>query len=110
METLPQEVFGAWQHSFEEDNGRVTVFRPAGYSLAAAGAREQLEIKPDGTFIRTIPGRSGGLEPVAGEWQQQGGECRIQYTYQPAGQAPGSAPHSVDIVECSADILRLHKL
>ncbi|WP_150275105.1 hypothetical protein [Paenibacillus tepidiphilus] len=119
MEQMPQEVFGAWQHSYEEDNGRMTVFRPAGYPFAAAREREQLEIKPDGTFVRTIPERGNSPVPIAGEWEQQEGARRIQYTYQSPEQTPpeqatgettGSASHAVDIVECSADVLRLYKL
>jgi hypothetical protein len=105
MKQLPKEVYGTWRHSYEEDDEDITVFRPASYSFAPSRGRDRLEIKPDGTFKRSVPARGDGLDTISGEWKLKENN-QIKFTY----NSEGSSPHKIEITECSDDILKVRKV
>ncbi len=52
MTQLPNEIFQRWIHSFEEDKGEITVYRPEEYDFPLSRrGREGIEFRPDGVFI-----------------------------------------------------------
>lgn len=80
MTGLPDELFQKWKHSFEEEEGEVTVYRPNEYDFPLARGREGFEITHNGKFIDFRIGRRGGIESVTGEWREEGpGRIRVSF-------------------------------
>ncbi|KWX84808.1 hypothetical protein AMQ83_28550, partial [Paenibacillus riograndensis] len=71
MEQPPLEVFGTWQHAYEEDANGIAVYRPAGNLFASFQDREEIEIRQDGTFSIVVPRRSEAPAIMNGEWEQR---------------------------------------
>lgn len=105
MEQPPQEVFGNWQHAYEEDANGIAVYRPVGNSFASFRDREELEIRQDGTFSRVVPGPSEAPDIIKGEWEQTKDKL-IHVSY----ESPGLAPQQLEIIESKPDILKVRKL
>ncbi len=105
MEQPPQEVFGNWQHAFEEDAHGIAVYRPAANNSGSSQERERLEIYQDGTFSRIIPGHSEVPDIIKGEWEQKKDKL-IHVSY----ESPGAAPQQLEIIESKPDILKVRKL
>jgi hypothetical protein len=86
MSELPGVIFQKWGHSFEEDSGDTLVYRPADHDFPRARGRDQIEFRPDGTFIEWVVGRGDARQAMQGQWEVQpdhrlqissaGGECR----------------------------------
>ncbi|MCE3202663.1 hypothetical protein K3T49_23865 [Paenibacillus sonchi] len=105
MEQPPLEVFGTWQHAYEEDANGIAVYRPAGNSFASFQDREEIEIRQDGTFSRLVPRRSEAPDIIKGEWEQTKDQV-IHVSY----ESPGLAPQQLEIIESKPDLLRVRKV
>ena len=62
-------VTGRWLHSFEEDHGDVTVYRPPDHDFPAARGRRGIEFSPDGSFTEWVIGRGDAPQAVPGRWR-----------------------------------------
>lgn len=102
MSGAPNDIFGRWMHSFEEDEGDLTVYRPASYDFPRARGRAGIEIHPDGTFVELAIGRGDANEAVPGRWQMVGPD-RLRTT---GGEAM-RPPRTLEIVESGPDILKV---
>ncbi len=102
--TIPNELFGSWLHSFEEDSGDITVYRPADYAFPPARGRAGVEFRPDGAFVELAIGRGDAHQATIARWQAEpSGRVRIVY--------PGNAraPITLEIVQVDENVLRLRK-
>ncbi|MFG0215610.1 lipocalin family protein [Brevibacillus porteri] len=98
MTELPQVIFQKWGHSFEEDTGAITVYRPSEYEFPLARGRAGIEFKSDGTFIDWEIGPTDSQQPLYGRWQIEGSD-RLQVLFN------DGAPRSLEILECSEEKL-----
>src|SRR3712207_9162468 len=62
-------VTGRWLHSFEEDHGDVTVYRPPDHDFPPARGRRGIEFFPDGSFTEWVIGRGDAPQAVPGRWR-----------------------------------------
>src|SRR3712207_8177156 len=62
-------VTGRWLHSFEEDHGDVTVYRPPDHDFPPARGRRGIEFAPDGSFTEWVIGRGDAPRAVPGRWR-----------------------------------------
>ncbi len=80
MNGLPGEIFRKWMHSFEEDMGGITVYRPGEFNFPRARGRDGIEFRPDGTFIDLTIGRGDASHGINGRWQEdESGRVRISF-------------------------------
>jgi hypothetical protein len=104
MNQLPNDIFQRWGHSFEEDTGDITVYRPAEYEFPRARGRAGIEFKPDRTFIDWAIGPADASRGINGHWQMEGpGRVRVSFegNVRPA--------RVLDILQCDAGILRVRQ-
>jgi hypothetical protein len=67
-QTLPDNLFQRWIHSYEEDTEEAEVFRPPSYEFPPSRGREGFDIRKDGSFALLGPGRSDRSTAIAGHW------------------------------------------
>jgi hypothetical protein len=97
--TLPRCLFRRWTHSFEEDSGGVTVYRPPEYSFPRARGRAGLEFRANEEFIDWKIGPGDAPVAVPGAWQEQS-ETQVRVT--------GAEPARVfEIVQCDDLVLKV---
>ncbi|GHG53722.1 hypothetical protein [Streptomyces griseocarneus] len=101
MSELPSELFRQWVHSYEEDTGGVTVYRPTGHPLPPARGRRGMEILPDGTFVDRPIGSRDVPGSVPGRWTAR--DERTLVVAFPGTDRPGRV---LEIVHCDADVLK----
>jgi hypothetical protein len=100
MNELPNEIFRKWGHSFEEDTGGTTVYRPSEHVFPRARGRAGIEFRQDGTFVDWIIGPADAQTGINGHWQLEGpGRVRISY------EGNARAPRVLEIVQCDAGVL-----
>lgn len=100
MNGLPREIFQKWMHSFEEDTGDVTVYRPTEYQFPRARGRAGIEFRLDGTFIDWVIGPADASSEIKGHWHViNPGYVRISF------EGNIRAPRVLEIVECNASRL-----
>lgn len=87
LNTLPNEIFQKWMHSFEEDEGDITVYRSEEYNFPRARGRGGIEFKPDGTFIDWEIGATDAQQPISGHWQIEGNN-RVQISFNENERTP----------------------
>ncbi len=105
MTTLQACLFQRWTHSFEDDSGDITVFRPENYPFPPARGRSGIEFNADGTFVDWDIG-SGDAQSrgVTGRWQQEGpARLRVQF------EADSRAPELLEIIECADNLLKIRQ-
>jgi hypothetical protein len=104
MSELPNEIFRRWGHSFEEDEGDVTVYRPAEYEFPRARGRAGIEFRPDGSFIDWTIGPADARQPVSGDWRTEGpGRVRVSF------QGESRTPRVLEILQSDADVLKVRQ-
>lgn len=104
MAAVPGPLFQKWMHSFEEDAGDVQVYRPEAYSFPRARGRAGIEFHADGTFTEWRIGRGDAPAAVQGRWHvDRPNEVRVTFS---DGR---SAPFTLDIVECTDQILKVKR-
>lgn len=100
MNELPNEIFRKWGHSFEEDTGDTTVYRPAQFEFPRARGRDGIEFRPDGTFVDWVIGPADAQSGVNGHWKVEGpGRVRVSF------DGNVRAPRVFEIVHCDAGVL-----
>lgn len=105
MNKLPNEIFRKWGHSFEEDTGNMTVYRPAEYDFPRARGRAGIEFKPDGKFIDWGIGLTDAQRGVNGHWRMEGpGRVRISF------EGNVRPPRILEILQCDAGVLKVRQL
>jgi hypothetical protein len=98
---LPAELFRKWQHSFEEDGGDFTVYRPNDFDFPRARGRAGIEILDNGVFIDWAIGRGDAQTPIRGQWTMEQ-SCNLKVSFPPGG----GRDRTIEIVECSKTMLR----
>jgi len=103
MSDLPEEIFGAWIHSHEEDTEGVQVYRARGHSFPPSRGRRGFEVHRGGefTFLGIAP--ADGSRPVPGHWHNLG-EGRVEAVFP---DRPGQV-FRFTIVSCDKDVLRIN--
>lgn len=104
MAELPREIFRRWGHSFEEDRGDVTVYRPAEYEFPRARGRAGIEFRPDGTFIDWTIGPADARRPINGRWQIEG-RWRVRVSFEENVRPP----RILEILQYDAEVLRVRQ-
>ena len=74
------EPIGRWGHSFEEDHGDVTVYRPATFDFPRARGRDGIEFCSDGSYVDWAIGAGDAPERRAGSWSTVPDGDRIDVT------------------------------
>ncbi len=104
--TLPTALFRHWLHSREEDAGGLETYRPEGFDLPPAHARDGFDIRADGTFIQEDVGPADQIIPRRGRWTRTGSrELTVRFR-----QAdPNPTGIRFEIVELGSRILRIRR-
>jgi hypothetical protein len=95
----PQRLEGRWVHSHEEDTAEEMVFRSAdaGFEFPRSRGRQAFELRPDGSYLGSVPGPADKPEPSEGTWALEG-ENRL------------ALPDRVlEITEAEGDVLKVRK-
>jgi hypothetical protein len=105
MDGLNEQIFQRWSHSFEEDMGGLTIYRPPDYNFPRVrGGREGIEFQEDGTFILYTPGPADASSGIYGRWQvDESGLVRISFPDN------GHAPMLLEILQCTSEILQVRQ-
>jgi hypothetical protein len=128
MESHPQALVGRWVRSWEEDAGDVRAYRRDTFAFPLSRRpRSVLELEPDGRAVSRTGGPADTLVGREGRWDvDDAGRLTVQWDApEDAGLAAGpdagvdaddgaagagAAPVAAEIVERSADLLRLRPL
>ncbi|MFA7766365.1 hypothetical protein [Streptomyces sp. NRRL S-448] len=102
MSELPSCLIRNWVHSFEEDVGAVTVYRPVDFPFPPARGRRGLEFAPDGIFIDRPIGGGDAPDAVPGRWRLTDGS-RVIISF-PGSDLPD---RGLEIMRCGEDILEI---
>lgn len=102
MAELPNEIFRKWQHSFEEDNSGINVYRPTDYNFPRARGRAGLEFSPDGTFTEYAIGPADRQQRETGRWSALT-PGKVQVSFDKAGRAP----RILEIVQSDQNVLKI---
>ncbi len=73
----PNSIAGTWMHSWEEDSGDTTVFRPASYEFPPSRTRSGFELKPDGSLNDLAISPVDAHAPSPGKWQLTNGQLDL---------------------------------
>lgn len=104
MPGLPNEIFRKWQHSFEEDAGGVTVYRPVEYNFPRARGRAGIEFGPDGKFTDWMIGPADAQRGTPGQWTAETpGRVRISL---PQAQ---TSSRTLEIVHVDESVLKVRQ-
>lgn len=104
MESFEFPLTRQWVHSFEEDSGDLTTYRPADYQFPPARGRAGIEFHADGTFTERQIGPADALVEVRGRWQYGGsGLVRVSF------DDPGRPERMFEIVECTDQKLQVRR-
>lgn len=104
MNGLPKGIFRKWGHSFEEDTGDVTVYRPDNYPFPRARGRAGIEFRPDGIFIDWVIGPGDAHRAISGHWRMEGlGRVRVYF------DGNVRAPRVLEILQCDAAVLKVRQ-
>ncbi len=90
-----------WTHSFEEDTAEEWVYRPEGFTLAAARGRLKLDLKEHGELLQTPIGKGDVPSVVKGTWKLEGNQLILQSGEEDA--------HQYQLKEVTTDKLVLKK-
>lgn len=63
-----EKIYGLWHHSFEEEKDDYSIFRPDGYKLPRARAREMFEFFEDGRVIEYKIAPADGYQRIRGKF------------------------------------------
>ena len=104
MSQVSTQLFQAWTHSFEEDDGGVQVYRPSSYRFPAQRRpRESVEFRADGTFTLLNPGPADKRERIEGRWQADApGRLRVTTSRNPRES-------TIDIIQVDAALLKIRE-
>jgi hypothetical protein len=104
IEPPPAALFRRWFHSFEEDDGSSTVYRPEDFPFPRARGRAGLEFRPDGTLVDWQIGPGDAGRPVEGRWLLEGpGRLRLVFP-------SGGPDRMVELIAVEDDVLRLREV
>jgi len=103
MNGLSNEIFRKWVHSFEEDTGDITVYRPVDYNFPRARGRAGIEFKLDGTFINWVIGPTDTQRGIDGNWQVDAGG-RVLVSLRSV-----DSPQTMEILQCDSQVLKVRQ-
>lgn len=93
---------GEWIHSYEEDEGDETVFRPASYDFPLTRRpRESFELKAGGELVKNQATASDGTIAAQGKWELEDDKVIFQ--------SESGKDQTKQIALCKADKLVLKK-
>lgn len=69
----PKSITGKWVHSWEEDSGNTTVYRPASYEFPPSRTRSGFELNPDGSLTNVAISAVDTPASGAGSWELKDG-------------------------------------
>ena len=101
---LPNELFQRWKHSFEDDAEEIIVYRPIDYNFPPARGRAGIEFLAYGGFIDWIVAPTDALQSVHGFWRIENERIYLSF------ENGISEPQVIEIVEYSADILKIRRV
>jgi len=104
LNELPNEIFRRWVHSFEEDEGDVSVYRPAEYAFPRARGRREMEFRPDGSFIHWMIGPADARQPASGHWRVEGSN-RVHVSF----EGDSRPPRILEVQQCDAEALKVRQ-
>jgi hypothetical protein len=110
MGDVPPELVRKWMHSFEEDAGDVQVYRPEGYAFPRARGRAGIEFQPGDSMTLWRIGRGDAREAVRGRWERAGAsQIRVSFPSAAGAGREEAPPFTLEIVECTDEILRVKR-
>lgn len=59
-----------WIHSYEEDSGKINVYRPQNYDFPPSRGREGFEFKEEGLFKKYVIAPADGINTINGKWRK----------------------------------------
>ena len=101
----PGDICRRWGHSFEEDTGDITVYRPADYQFPRARGRAGIEFMADGEFIDWTIGPADAPNGLRGRWQIEG-PGRVNVTF----EAIDRKPIVFEIASYDDEVLQVRRL
>ncbi len=95
-----------WLHSFEEDEGDITVYRPNTYDFAPSRGRTGFALEPDNVIKQYEIAPTDGLEERPGKWTL--GEKNTINVHINGNGSP-EENYSLEIVSLKNDVLKIRK-
>jgi hypothetical protein len=68
-DSLPQEIYKYWSHSYEENGKEWKAYRPDDFDFPPSRGREGFEIKKNGLFLFYQIAPTDGLLTIEGAWE-----------------------------------------
>ncbi|MBC5993104.1 hypothetical protein [Pontibacter cellulosilyticus] len=105
--TIETELIGkVWLHSFEEDEGDITVYRPNTYDFPPSRGRTGFALEEGGVLKQYDIAPTDGLEEHLGKWKQEDKD-KIHVQFDGNGQPVQK--YTIEIVSLKDDVLKIRK-
>lgn len=105
--TLESELIGkTWLHSYEEDEGDVTVYRPNTYDFPPSRGRTGFALEKEGVLKQYDIAPTDGLEEHLGKWTREGKD-KIRVHFESNGQP--SEAYTIEVVSLKDEVLKIKK-
>ncbi len=93
-----------WLHSFEEDAGDTTVYRPNTYDFPPSRGRTGFTLEPGGVIKRYEIAPTDGLEEHEGTWQRKE-KNQVEVHMKDSAVLPQD--YTLEIVSVDKDVLKV---
>lgn len=105
--TIETKLVGkTWLHSFEEDEGDITVYRPNTYDFPPSRGRTGFALEEGGVLKQYDIAPTDGLEEHLGKWEQ---EDKDKILVQFEGNGQPAQNYIIEIVSLKDDVLKIRK-
>ncbi len=95
-----------WLHSFEEDEGEITVYRPNTYDFAPSRGRTGFELEKGNVIKRYEIAETDGLQEQTGHWTFAG-KNTINVRFE--GNDKPEESYSFEIVSLKDEVLKIRR-
>ncbi|WP_299825258.1 hypothetical protein [uncultured Pontibacter sp.] len=104
---LESELIGkTWLHSYEEDEGDITVYRPNTFDFPPSRGRTGFALEKEGVLKQYDIAPTDGLEEHLGKWTREDKDkIRVQFE----GNEQQEQGYLIEVVSLKNDVLKIKK-
>ncbi|MEJ8802859.1 hypothetical protein [Pontibacter sp. H249] len=95
-----------WLHSYEEDEGDITVYRPNTYDFPPSRGRTGFAVEEDGVLKQYEIAPTDGLEEHVGKWKKED-KNKLRISFESNGQP--EQDYLIEVVSLKDDVLKIRK-